>query len=152
MLSMASLAFFMGNIWNTCHRSDHTSSRQGTAAWISRSRRRTESESRISLVPAWIRVGGEVGKVPEQGGQAGVGQVLAPGVGVPHSVDIVQGEHRVNGLPLLVGFPAGRHIRPGGEEDQGPGQPPAGLFQQMGEHQARLPPAESPATTTSRAP
>ena len=70
-LSIASPAFFMGNIWNTCHRSVQTSSRQGTAAWMSLSRRRMESESRISLVPAWIRVGGKPEKSPNRGERRG---------------------------------------------------------------------------------
>ena len=67
MLSMASVAFFMGNIWNTCQRSVHTSSRQGTAACTSRSRRRMESESSSSLLPAWMRVGGKSFKSPNRG-------------------------------------------------------------------------------------
>ena len=74
MLSMASVAFFMGNIWNTCHSSVHTSSRQGTAACTSRSRRRMESDSRISLVPAWIRVGGKPDRSANRGDRQGSDQ------------------------------------------------------------------------------
>lgn len=57
MSSMASPACRTGNIWNTCHMSFHTSSRQGTPAITSLSRRRMESDCRISLVPTWMRVG-----------------------------------------------------------------------------------------------
>ena len=133
MLSMASVAFFMGNIWNTCHSSVHTSSRQGTAACTSRSRRRMESDSRISLVPAWIRVGGKPLKSPKRGENSGRLQ-SCPGA------YIVEGEHRVDVGPLLVGLAAGGHVRPGGEEDQGPGEPPPGVLEQVGEHQGQVAP------------
>ena len=53
-------------------------------------------------------------------------------------MNIVDRQHRVDGGPLLIGFAAGGHVRPGGEEDKGPGQPPSGLFEQVGEHQGQV--------------
>ena len=51
MFSMAWEAFLTGNIWNTCHMSSQTSSRQGTPASFMRAQRRSESEYRISWLP-----------------------------------------------------------------------------------------------------
>lgn len=97
MLSMASVAFFMGNIWNTCQRSVHTSSRQGTAACTSRSRRRIESGKQQLAASRLDEGGGKVLQIAEQGGEPEVGPVLVPGVGVPNGVNIVDREHRVDG-------------------------------------------------------
>ena len=39
---------------------------------------------------------------------------------------------------LLIGLAAGGHVGPGGEQDEGAGQPAPGLAELMGEHQGQV--------------
>lgn len=144
----------IGICWNTCQHSGYTSSTAYTSCSVMALARLIESDFNISFVPTWIKVGGS--PLNPQTAAEGWGPPI-PGCCLLRGKRCGRNQYSRGSAwgparHISDRMPLHRHIGPGAHQHQGTRLAAALGLTARANSSARLPPAESPATITSRAP